>query len=67
MRGLWAPNLGIKVRSPAFQEDSLPAELPGKPDSIKGQEILKVSLEHPRGPEHKEVLLFLIIHEFTLI
>ena len=55
------------MRSPAFQEDSLPAELPGKPDSIKGQEILKVSLEHPRGPEHKEVLLFLIIHEFTLI
>ena len=25
------PNLGIKSRSPALQVDSLPAELPGKP------------------------------------
>jgi len=25
------PNPGIKPRSPAFQEDSLPAEPPGKP------------------------------------
>ena len=25
------PDLGIKPRSPALQEDSLPSELPGKP------------------------------------
>jgi len=28
------PNPGIKPRSPALQVDSLPAEPPGKPDSL---------------------------------
>ena len=30
------PNPGIKPGSPALQADSLPAELPGKPDDLKG-------------------------------
>jgi len=28
------PNPGIELRSPAFQEDSLPSEPPGKPQNV---------------------------------
>ena len=38
------PNLGIEPRSPALQEDSLPAELPGKP--LQKSRLLLLLLSH---------------------
>ena len=36
------PNPGIQLRSPGLQVDSLPAELPGKPDALMRRSSLFV-------------------------
>ena len=40
------PNPGIKPRSPTLQEDSLPAEPPGKPSDLRIVSKLKEVLSH---------------------
>ena len=46
------PDLGIKPRSPALQADSLPSELPGKPQTYHNIKYIIISLFIAQCPSH---------------
>ena len=51
----YLPNPGIKLRSPALQADSLPAEPPGKPKSSLKELLNDYLQEKENNPRRSEL------------